>query len=234
MQVQHRTQETGTEISWRSLETMYSFLCLSVFWFTMCHCNPATQLYPPTFYESDLCFLLFCDISRQNNRAIQIYTCSVLRENNNALIVAKTSIMETCHSKIWIEEVFVYLSFSLENTNCPIQTKYLYFNTTYLLFLEENKYSVSLLIFVNNLADIKWLLQTEILIWTEYWTGSARVVWGSGNTKIWAQLVTTYLLLSQKLTDLMSHLRLIHLIGQLPEPYKKGIWGHWFFLQTES
>ena len=141
------TQDTGTEISRRSLETMY--IHFSVFWFTMCHSNPATQLYPPTFYESDLCFLLFCDISRQNTRAIQIYTCSVLRENNNALIVAKTSIMETCHSKIWIEEVFVYLSFSLKNTNGPIQTKYLYFNTTYLLFLEENKYSVSLLIFAN-------------------------------------------------------------------------------------
>ena len=153
MQVQHRYRE----ISWRShaewKQYRYSFLCLSVFWFTMCHCNPATQLYPPTFYESDLCFLLFCDISRQNTRAIQIYTCSVLRENNNALIVAKTSIMETCHSKIWIEEVFVYLSFSLKNTNGPIQTKFL---TTYLLFLEENKYSVSLLIFVNELANVKW------------------------------------------------------------------------------
>ena len=151
---------------------MYSFLCLSVFWFTMCHCNPATQLYPPhILWISPLFPSFLCDISRQNSRAIQIYTCSVLRENNNALIVAKTSIMETCHSKIWIEEVFVYLSFSLKNTNGPIQTKYLYFNTTYLLFLEENKYSVSLLIFANNFANVKWLLQTEILIWTEYFLG---------------------------------------------------------------
>ena len=90
-------------------------------------------------------------------------------------------------------------------------------NTTYLLFFDENKYSVSLLLIFLGIYVVKWQFQTKFQ--TEIWilTGSARFLWAVGNTRMWAQLVTTYLLLSQKITDL-SWAYTRQPVSQLPEP----------------
>ena len=109
--------------------------------------------------------------------------------------------------KIWIEKVFVYLSFSLKEYKLPnsnkisftliIQPTFCFLKRINILF---HCYSFSL-VFMFSSDNFKCQFQTKFL--TEIWilTGSARFLWAVGNTRMWAQLVTTYLLLSQKITD---------------------------------
>ena len=110
--------------------------------------------------------------------------------------------------KIWIEKVFVYLSFSLKEYKLPnsnkisftliiIQHTFCFLTRINILF---HYYSFSL-VFMLSSDNFKWQFQTKFQTEILILTGSARFLWAVGNTRMWAQLVTTYLLLSQKITD---------------------------------
>ena len=77
-------------------------------------------------------------------------------------------------------------------------------NTTFCFLTRINilfhYYSFSL-VFMLSSDNFKWQFQTKFQTEILILTGSARFLWAVGNTRMWAQLVTTYLLLSQKITD---------------------------------